>query len=138
MNEREYKVGRFLRAIARGEWTVDQLKKLVAHAQRRGTPCPTRETLNAIAAAEEAVARIEAEAERINIQQNDRKERQAVKEEDPEILDEVKGVKVINHQRERVLKDADGDEWEDIWDYYTLADGRECLYNNGFFWEWLE
>jgi hypothetical protein len=46
------------------------------------------------------------------------------------VLKEVQGVKVKGHTR----------EWggDTCWDYYDLADGRHCLYSNGFFWEWLD
>ena len=53
-----------------------------------------------------------------------------------EILDEVKGVKVTAHDREYDTPDGGNDET--VWDYYSLADGRRCVYRNGFFWEWLE
>ena len=53
-----------------------------------------------------------------------------------DIYDEIKGVTVTGYERE-ITPTPDGED-ENIWDYYTLADGRRCVYRNGFFWEWLE
>lgn len=50
-----------------------------------------------------------------------------------EILDEIRGSKVIAHEREY---DGDYDN-ETTWDYYILEDGRACVYREGFFWEWI-
>ena len=57
-----------------------------------------------------------------------------MKEEEIEVLDEIKGVKVVEHERQYDTKS--GNDKENVWDYYKLADGRLCVYRNGSFWEW--
>jgi hypothetical protein len=47
----------------------------------------------------------------------------------------IKGQRVVEHKREYDLEDGD---ISSVWDYYTLEDGKRCIFRNGFFWEWLD
>ena len=68
LTKHEKKVALFLAAIATGQLSVNQLKRFVADLKQ--APCPTPKTRSTIAAAEEALARHEASAKKLNTPHN--------------------------------------------------------------------